>query len=340
MKIFSSRALLFVASMLLAGVLSLGGQISYAKSTSSSKHAVKASVSKKASSSKKAKRRSSVKRRAAVPISMARKQGLNKTADPLRLGSSVALVVDQNTHEVLFSKNEDAILPIASITKLMTGLIINDADLDLNEVIKITRADIDRVKRSSSRLRVGTKLTRGQALHLALMSSENRAAHALARTFPGGEKAFVRNMNAKATLLGMLDTSYVDPTGLSSKNQSSARDLAILVSVAHDRPLLRELSTSEKYLLKSGRKRLQYRNSNSLVRNDSWDIGLQKTGYIREEGRCLVMQVSIDQRDLIMVFLDSNGKYTRLADAKRVRTWLEKLEAENKHAASKANDRS
>ena len=349
MKSFSARSLLFALCVLIGIMLSLGGRVAYAEGVAgkssltkvTAKSKVKASARKEVrkkrvvrASNKRAKKRSSVRRRAAVPVSVARVQGLNKVADPLRLGSSVAFVVDQDTNEVLFSKNEAAVLPIASITKLMTGLIINDAALDLDETIKITSADIDRVKGSSSRLRVGTTLTRGEALHLALMSSENRAAHALARTFPGGEAAFVANMNAKAALLGMHETIYVDPTGLSSKNQSSARDLAVLVNVAYERPLLRELSTAESYSVLSGRRRLEYRNSNSLVRNDSWEIGLQKTGYIREAGRCLVMQVSIARRNLIMVFLDSNGKYTRLADAKRIRKWLESEEQKAKQAAN------
>ena len=351
MKAFNSRSLMFALCIAIGALFSVGGQVAYAQSAKSGKSVkqVSASSSVKASarkevrkkrvvraSSKKSKVRASVRRRAVVPVSAARIQGLNKVSDPLRLGSSVAFVVDQDTNEVLFSKNESAVLPIASITKLMTGLIVNDANLDLDETIRITKDDIDRVKGSSSRLRIGTELTRGEALHLALMSSENRAAHALARTFPGGEDAFVANMNAKAALLGMHETSYVDPTGLSSKNQSSARDLAVLVSVAYERPLLRELSTTESYSVLSGRRRLEYRNSNGLVRNDSWDIGLQKTGYIREAGRCLVMQVSIAERNLIMVFLDSNGKYTRLADAKRIRKWIESQEGKAKQASGKS----
>tara|TARA_B110000977_G_scaffold35892_1_gene48008 strand:+ start:6866 stop:7885 length:1020 start_codon:yes stop_codon:yes gene_type:complete len=273
---------------------------------------------------------------AVAAVSAANQSGLEPRVDPLKLKSSVALVIDQDTHEVLFSKNDEAILPIASLTKLMTGLIINDADLNMSEKIVITRADVDRIKGSSSRLRLGTKLTRGQALHLSLMSSENRAAHALARTFPGGEVAFVANMNAKASLLGMTDTKYVEPTGLSSQNKSSARDLAILVSVAHDRPLLRELSTAESASVRSGRRRIEYRNSNSLVRSDDWNIGLQKTGYIREAGRCLVMQTSVAGRNLIMVFLDSKGKYTRVADARRARRWVEATFPIGGHAATVA----
>ena len=183
--------------------------------------------------------------------------------------------------------------------------------------------DVDTEKGSRSRLTVGSTLTRGEMLHLALMSSENRAAHALGRTYPGGLEAFVVQMNVKARLLGMTDTRYVEPTGLSSRNQSSARDLATLVNVAHGDPLLRELSTSPGYEVAVGPKTLQYNNTNGLVKNPTWDIGLQKTGYISEAGRCLVMQAQVAGRKLIMVFLDATGKLSRLQDAERVRKWLE-----------------
>jgi D-alanyl-D-alanine endopeptidase (penicillin-binding protein 7) len=249
--------------------------------------------------------------------------GLRDRNDPLDLKSSVALVVDQDTHEVLLSKNDQAVLPIASLTKLMTGLVVSQARLDLSEPITITEEDIDTEKGSRSRLAVGTTLTRGEMLHLALMSSENRAAHALGRTYPGGMKVFVEQMNVKARLLGMTDTRYVEPTGLSSKNQSSARDLAALVNVAHMDPLLRDYSTSPGYEVDLGRKTLHYNNTNVLVKNPDWDIGLQKTGYIAEAGRCLVMQTQIAGRKLIMVFLDSAGKLSRIGDAQRVRQWIE-----------------
>ncbi len=249
--------------------------------------------------------------------------GLHGSADPLALKSSVALVIDQDTREVLLSKNDHAVLPIASLTKLMTGVIISGARLPMDEVITITQDDVDTEKGSSSRLRVGTSLTRGELLHLALMSSENRAAHALGRTYPGGLPGFVSLMNAKAKLLGMNDTHYVEPTGLSSKNQSSAQDLATLVNAAHGDATLRELSTSTGYQVAVGRKTLQYNNTNRLVKNPAWDIGLQKTGYISEAGQCLVMQTKIAGRKIIMVFLDSAGKLSRVADAERVRRWVE-----------------
>ena len=249
--------------------------------------------------------------------------GLHTVSDPLDLQSSVAYVVDQDTHEVLLSKNDQAVLPIASITKLMTGLLVAQANLPMDEMITITQDDVDTEKHSSSRLRVGTSLTRAEMMHLALMSSENRAAHALGRSFPGGLSAFVQQMNNKARQLGMRDTRYVEPTGLSSSNQSSARDLATLVGVAHSEPLMREYTTSHGYEVAVGRRTLQFNNTNRLVKSDNWDIGLQKTGYISEAGRCLVMQAHVAGRKLIMVFLDSAGKFSRIADAERVRHWLE-----------------
>lgn len=251
------------------------------------------------------------------------KAGLRSSQDNLNLKSSVALVVDQNTSEVLFSKNDQAVLPIASLTKLMTGLIISEANLPMDETIRVTQEDVDTEKGSFSRLLVGTELGRGELLHLALMSSENRAAHALGRTYPGGLTAFTALMNSKAQSLGMKDTVYVDPTGLSSRNQSSARDLVKLVDVAHRQPLLRELTTSQGHQVAVGSRLLQYNNTNRLVKNPLWDIGLQKTGYISEAGQCLVMQAKIAGRHLIMVFLDSAGKLSRLGDAERVRHWIE-----------------
>ena len=260
-------------------------------------------------------------------LSFGQMAGLHQVNDPLDLKSSVALVIDQDTHEVLLGKNKHAVLPIASLTKLMTGLIITQARLPMDEPLTITQDDVDTEKGSRSRLSVGTTLTRGEMLHLALMSSENRAAHALGRTYPGGLEAFVALMNSKARSIGMTDTNYVEPTGLSSRNQSSARDLARLVSVAHGDAVMREFSTSPGYEVAVGHKTLQYNNTNGLVKNPTWSIGLQKTGYISEAGRCLVMQTQIAGRKLIMVFLDSAGKFSRLGDAQRVRNWVESLPA-------------
>lgn len=253
--------------------------------------------------------------------------GLHAAPDALALKSSVAFVVDQDTHEVLLKKNESAVLPIASITKLMTGLLISESRLPMNEMITITQEDVDTEKGSTSRLRVGTELSRGELLHLALMASENRAANALGRTYPGGLPVFVNLMNERAKSLKMNDTSYVEPTGLSSKNQSSARDLATLVNFAYGNATLRELSTSTGHQVAVGNRTLQYNNTNRLVKNPAWDIGIQKTGYISEAGQCLVMQAKVAGRKLIMVFLDSAGKLSRIADAERVRRWVESTSA-------------
>jgi len=249
--------------------------------------------------------------------------GLHLTRDPLDLKSNVALVLDQANSQILFEKNSNIALPIASITKLMTGLVVVEADQNMDEVLEVTEADVDREKNSSSRLRVGSRLTRANMLHIALMSSENRAASALGRNYPGGLSAFVSAMNAKAKVLGMNDTHYVDATGLSSRNVASARDLAKLVVAAHQHPILCQYSTDQKYVVDTGIRALQYANSNHLVSNPAWEIGLQKTGYIAEAGRCLVMQTRIEGHPIVMVFLDSKGKQSRLADAGRIRKWLE-----------------
>lgn len=239
------------------------------------------------------------------------------------LASQVAYVVDQDAGTVLLEKNAHRVAPIASITKLMTGLVISENRLAMDEVISITEDDIDRLKGSRSRLKVGTLLTRGQLLLLSLMSSENRAAHALARTFPGGEYNFVRYMNQRAQSLGMRDTRFVEPTGLSSANQSSARDLAVLVKAAAADPLLSTYTTVPDYELPLFEGELQYRNTNALTRNPEWEIGLQKTGYIREAGRCLVMQTLVGGRRLVMVFLNSGSSRQRIEDARTVKNWLE-----------------
>jgi D-alanyl-D-alanine endopeptidase (penicillin-binding protein 7) len=223
----------------------------------------------------------------------------------------------------LFEKNSSVPLPIASLSKLMTAMVVVEAHQDMDEVLEVTADDIDRERNSSSRLRVGSRLTRANMLHIALMSSENRAASALGRNYPGGLPAFVAAMNAKAKALGMFDTHYVEPTGLSSQNVASARDLAKLVRAAYQYPIIREYSTDASYVVHPGRYVLQYMNSNRLVKNSSWDIGLQKTGFINEAGHCLVMQARIENRPVIMVFLDSKGKYSRFADADRVRHWVE-----------------
>ncbi|MGI4813903.1 MAG: D-alanyl-D-alanine endopeptidase [Janthinobacterium lividum] len=247
---------------------------------------------------------------------------LHETPDELALRSSVAYVVDQNTSEVLFDKNSQAIVPIASISKLMTSMVVLDSKLPLDETIQVSDEDRDYEKGTSSRLRVGSRLAREDMLHIALMSSENRAAAALSRYFPGGRPAFIAAMNRKAHDLGMTDTHFLDPTGLTSQNISSARDLVKMVQAAYQYPLIRRFSTDSSYEVNTGLGELHYNSTNALVRSASWDIGLQKTGFINEAGECLVMQATIHSRPVVMVLLDSIGKYSRTADAQRVRNWL------------------
>ena len=249
--------------------------------------------------------------------------GLGLTRDPLDLSANVALVIDQSSLETLFEKNSHIALPIASITKLMTSLVVVEANLNLDEILTVTEEDVDRKRYSHSRLRIGSQLSRANMLHIALMSSENRAAAALGRHYPGGLPAFITAMNVKAVELGMTNSRFADPTGLSSANVSSARDLARLVVAAYQHPLIREYSTDSHYAVEPGGPTLEYRNSNGLIENPEWAIGLQKTGSIAEAGRCMVMQVNVAGRPVVMVFLDSKTKQSRLADADRIRKWLE-----------------
>jgi serine-type D-Ala-D-Ala endopeptidase (penicillin-binding protein 7) len=271
---------------------------------------------------RKSKRVSSARQRYKARASTAHGVGFRDGSGALDLKSSAALVMDQETSQVLYSKNADAVLPIASLTKLMTAIVVAEAQLPLDELITISQDDVDTEKGSRSRLRVGTQLTRGEMLHLALMASENRAAHALGRSYPGGSEAFVAAMNVKAQALGMSESSFVESTGLSSRNQSSARDLATLVQAAHEHSIIREMSVSPRYQVEIGRRNMAFHNTNRLVSRPDWDIGLQKTGYIAAAGRCLVMQATMAGRPLILVFLDSAGKYSRLGDAERVRQWV------------------
>lgn len=261
--------------------------------------------------------------RPAAP-SVGQLSGLHKVDDELDLKSAVALVIDRETDEVLFSKNPSAVLPIASITKLMTALVVVQSGESLDEPLTVTPEDLRATAGSNSRrqLAPGTQLTRGEMLRLALMASENRAAHVLGRSHPGGVAAFVEAMNAKARLLGMHDTRYVEPTGLSSDNRSSAQDLARLVRAASEHPIIREYSTTGDAMVANGRRQMQFRNTNGLVHNPDWDIAVQKTGYIAAAGRCLVMQAQMAGRQLILVLLDSAGRYSRIGDAERLRRWL------------------
>jgi len=241
----------------------------------------------------------------------------------VQLRSASALVQDADTGEIVFTKNSEAVVPIASITKLMTAMVIIDRGLDLEDRIVLSREDVDLKKGSRSRLKTGGVLTRRELLLIALMASENRAAAALGRTYPGGTEAFVDAMNRKAAELGMTDSRFVDPTGLNSGNVSSARDLAKLVNAAHGYELIREFSTQARTTVNVYGRPMTFRNTNGLVRSSHWEIGLSKTGYISEAGRCLVMRVRMASKDLVVVLLDSWGKQSRIGDANRLKRWLE-----------------
>jgi len=239
------------------------------------------------------------------------------------LRSNVVFVQDLNSKAVLYSRNEQVVRPIASITKLMTAVIVVDAKLPMNEVIQITQADVDVVKHSRSRLAVGAKHTRSDLMHLALMSSENRAAHALGRTYPGGMTAFVSAMNTKARELGMMQSTFVDPTGLSSANVSTPRDLVKLLQASASRPSIRFYTTDQQYEVRSAGHPTLFRNTNMLVSNPSWDIKVSKTGFINEAGQCLVMVARINNRDTAIVLLNAEGKGTRIGDAIKIRQMIQ-----------------
>ena len=254
-------------------------------------------------------------------------------AQHLALQSSAALVLDQTTGAVLFEKNPSAILPIASITKLMTAMVVLDAKPDLTETLAISEQDVDILKGTRSRLKVGTQLAREEMLRLALMSSENRAAAALSRNYPGGREAFISAMNQKAQALGLVDTRFQDPTGLTAANVSSPRDLAKMVDAAHQYPLIREFSTTSEGEFSIAGRPQQFRNTNTLVKNPSWEIGLSKTGYINEAGKCLVMQAWLNNKPTIIVLLDSWGKMTRIGDANRIKRWVESASLAQRQSA-------
>lgn len=246
-----------------------------------------------------------------------------RDARKLVFSSASVLVKDQLTGELLVQKQVETVLPIASITKLMTAMVVLDSQMNLLKSLTIEASDVDTLRHSSSHLPVGTRLTRAEALLLALMASENRAAHALGRNYPGGLNSFVTAMNAKARSLGLTETHFEDPAGLSSGNVSSARDLAQLVNAAYSYRLIREFTTRETTAINCGRRKLGFCNSNRLIRSSRWQIGLSKTGYIDESGHCLVMQANVGQRPLLIVLLDAQGKSARFGDANRIRQWIE-----------------
>ena len=234
--------------------------------------------------------------------------------------SNVVFVQDLSSNAVLYSRNEDGARPIASITKLMTALIVTDANQNMQEMIEMTQADVDQVKHSRSRLAVGARLSRTDMLHIALMSSENRAANALARNYPGGLTAFVAAMNAKAKQLGMMQSRFVEPTGLSSDNVSSPRDLVKLLRASASRPSISSFTTDDQQEVRAGNHNpTVFRNTNMLVNNPSWDIKVSKTGFINEAGQCLVMVARINNRDMAIVLLNAEGKGTRIYDAMKIK---------------------
>lgn len=251
---------------------------------------------------------------------------LNASGEP-DLASAKALVMDQSTGEIIYAKNINTPTPIASVTKLMTAMVMLDAHLPMDEQLTVTEADVDTLRSSSSKLPVGSELSRAELLHMAIMSSENRAASALGRNYPGGISAFVSAMNEKARALGMGNSHFVDSTGLHSENMSTAADLSKMVRAAYSYPQIREVSTtpSQEFRLNTHRGPVNFSNTNLLVRNSSekWNIGLSKTGYISEAGRCLVMQAQISGKNVVLVFLDSMGKFSRIGDAERIRKWME-----------------
>jgi D-alanyl-D-alanine endopeptidase (penicillin-binding protein 7) len=292
-------------------------------------------VSKMAAAPERAPAKSQAKNTKSAPVSkLAATAEVDKKAvrrvsmreiDPgkLALYSSSALVIDQSTGHAVIEKQPDAVVPIASISKLMTSMVVLDAKLDMHEVITITDADVDTMKGTRSRLPVGTTMTRETAMLLALMSSENRAANALGRHYPGGLPAFVAAMNRKAHALGMYNSRFEEPTGLSSNNVSTAHDLARMVTAAARYPEIRQFSTTAEAKVELNGRVRDFGNTNALVRSDSWEIGVSKTGYISEAGRCLVMQARVADKPVVIVLLDSQGKMTRVGDANRIKRWME-----------------
>lgn len=249
--------------------------------------------------------------------------GFLERRDVPNLSSAAFVVANHRTGEVISERNGNRVMPIASLTKLMTALVVLDANLRLNEMLTVTNADIDRIKGTGSRLAIGSKLSRAEMLHIALMSSENRAASALARHYPGGQRAFVEAMNAKARMLGMWNTRYADSTGLNPRNVSTAQDLAKLAAAAASYPLIRQYSTDQQSYVRTNKRQLHYLNSNRLIREGQWEFTLSKTGYIREAGRCLVLGTKVNHEPVIMVLLNAETTNDRVADAKRIKTWLE-----------------
>lgn len=314
MKNFSRKIFLFyIAVMLSASPIALhaAGKKSEKQVTSSSKYKT---VKNKTSQRK-------VQHRLHNKATADRYDG----STPLKLASAKALVINQLTGETIYAKNTDLTTPIASVTKLMTAMVMLDAQLPMDELIDINDKDVDYLKGTRSRLNVGTTLTRGELLQLALIASENRAASALGRNYPGGITTFISAMNLKAKKLGMTSTHFADATGLDSNNVSTAEDLVKMVNAAYHYPEIRQVTTSpsQEITLYGRHNPINFVNTNALVRGSDWDIGLSKTGFINEAGRCLVMQAVISGQPMVIVLLDSVGKMSRIGDANRIRKWVE-----------------
>lgn len=327
------RIFVLTAFVALGGVLPHSGDVQAAEKRVVQKSKAKP-VASKAVKGKSAKKQLTAKATTKVKV---RRQNLAApemvaASGALAVQSGSALVVDQFGGEALFQKNAGQIVPIASITKLMTAMVVLDGSPALQEPVRITDEDVDYLRGSRSRLHVGSVLSRESALLLALMSSENRAANALARHYPGGMPAFLAAMNIKAQALGMRDTHFEDPTGLTSNNVSTANDLAKMVAAAYKYPLIREFSTTAEATVDVGAREMAYRNTNPLVRSAAWDVGLSKTGYISEAGKCLVMQARVADKPVVIVLLDSAGKLTRVGDANRIKRWMESTHASRKDA--------
>jgi len=252
-------------------------------------------------------------------------------SDP-KVRSPIAMIVNQNNGEVIYQKNAYSVGSIASLTKLMSAMVILDSKIDLNKKIKISKQDIDRLKGTGSRIPIGTLISGYDLLKISSMSSDNRAASALSRAYPSGKKGFIKAMNIKALKLGMHNSKFADPTGLNKRNKSTARDLVRMVEAAYQYPLIRKITTTPQEAFKIGKRKneIGYVNTNRLVRKGTWDIGLSKTGFTRDAGRCLVMQATINNEPVIMIFLNSYGTLTRFADAQRVKKWIKKESIMNK----------
>ncbi|MFM1758975.1 MAG: hypothetical protein RLY75_245 [Pseudomonadota bacterium] len=305
-----------------------------AKSSKAAKAPTKSESKKAVKSSKKSKTVRTTVTRSSEPIVPARPSfatalGLRGQHDDLSLKSSVAMVVNQDTKEVYFEKNSSVSLPIASITKLMTAMVVLDSKLPLEETIVINAEDVNIYR--TSRLAGGTVLTREEALLLSLMSSENRAAYTLGRNYPGGISAFIDAMNRKAKEIGMTHSHFADPTGLKSENVASAEDLTRMLSAAYQYKIIREFSTWPDLTMVIAKRPQKFLNTNRLVRAGDMNIGLQKTGFINAAGKCLVMQARVNNTPLLLVFLDSVGTQSRFADAVRVRDWYERMPSGEPH---------